>query len=809
MKLRHYVLLGLLIVASLSADRDDDINFRGPNPFIYQPTQTSIAAYKTRELTAGQQTAYIERWDVIDKRYRTATMRDILVKSLTSMTFVKAINGITVTIATDLFSAVHAVEDGFKLARSWIMDRWYRELPDYAIRCTKDEWLSYCLRANGVKFNEGLSCDEWITSLSKEFRMQLLQDYYLHIFPGYLELMKSFPEYEDFMTDLRLKGAMGLSDYILEGYVPEEKIGALQQVFDREMNIVRQKRRAQEVEATLVSKVNACDRKNIIKENVENKEKHENLLAHKQELAAEIVSNVDTAESDYKVRLHDAIESYIQGNGTESKELTFTIDKEEAALLVKHGVPLEFFSHINGNQLQIAIHKEALQLLKLAKTIDDKEVRDLVVETTVVATEANNQGQLPIATRLIAFGNQLVDYARMGKDFSVGAVKGAWHSICNFASAIRHPIETVKSVKNGVIRLEQDIRPFLLLRARICWYEQLLNLAVISGKMEYVARLAPIIQRDEALFEQMRDEAIARRVDIFLQMSAEQKGELLGRAAMDTYLFGRITTLLSKVAQVTKIRLTATLQGAKKLQGSTVPLIAKEVPLELVYDPKTNSFSIVTETSATASAGVQTPAVGKVPAANPKNLVAVEGYEWMVPAQTAHNLIQARPYVEAVLQDIVSIEKQFNLTRTGFADFPTKYIKLTYKHVLAPDFNVQRSGNVKLTGFHHDVNGALEQSGIITLVNKREDTFGCYEAEPMFNGQMLPKKTFFPQSWSREKVISKIFEAYDNFKAGGATNYTITERGTYKFEAYTNEGIKIQFDITANGQINTCYPIEI
>lgn len=207
------------------------------------------------------------------------------------------------------------------------------------------------------------------------------------------------------------------------------------------------------------------------------------------------------------------------------------------------------------------------------------------------------------------------------------------------------------------------------------------------------------------------------------------------------------------------------------------------------------------DTTMQKTAGVQAPVIGK------KNLVEVKGYAFSVPPQTAHLLIQAEPHLEAIRADILTIAKQYDLTRTGLGDFSTKYIKLTYEHVLAPEFGVQRGGNVQLKGFHHDMNGAIEQSSIITLVEKTEpDQFGCYAGRPVFNGQILDIKTFFPQSWSREKVISKIYEAYDNFKASGAIP-TKNPRGTYKFTAHTNEGIKIEFDITKNGVVNTCYPV--
>jgi hypothetical protein len=57
------------------------------------------------------------------------------------------------------------------------------------------------------------------------------------------------------------------------------------------------------------------------------------------------------------------------------------------------------------------------------------------------------------------------------------------------------------------------------------------------------------------------------------------------------------------------------------------------------------------------------------------------------------------------------------------------------------------------------------------------------------------------------QVVSKIFEAYDNFIATGAKNYKITPKGTYEFIGFTKEGIQIEIHMTKNGVINTARPV--
>ncbi len=68
-------------------------------------------------------------------------------------------------------------------------------------------------------------------------------------------------------------------------------------------------------------------------------------------------------------------------------------------------------------------------------------------------------------------------------------------------------------------------------------------------------------------------------------------------------------------------------------------------------------------------------------------------------------------------------------------------------------------------------------------------------------------KTLFPQLWPREKVISKILEAYDHFIKTGAKNYELKPSGKYLVTGFTDEGIKIEMYITKKGQITTAYPV--
>lgn len=97
------------------------------------------------------------------------------------------------------------------------------------------------------------------------------------------------------------------------------------------------------------------------------------------------------------------------------------------------------------------------------------------------------------------------------------------------------------------------------------------------------------------------------------------------------------------------------------------------------------------------------------------------------------------------------------------------------KHIfypnLDPKLNVdfQSIQTFVLHGFHHDEYDVLEKSGMFSYVNKIYGRADCGAQECMKatldfgNGIMTEgEKTFFPSSWSREKVAEVIFQASQN-----------------------------------------------
>lgn len=140
------------------------------------------------------------------------------------------------------------------------------------------------------------------------------------------------------------------------------------------------------------------------------------------------------------------------------------------------------------------------------------------------------------------------------------------------------------------------------------------------------------------------------------------------------------------------------------------------------------------------------------------------------------------------------------------AYFGNKYLKPQYKHIFGIDLYFSRRGIPQISGFHHDLLQMIENSGVFQFTNKIIHESNFYSAK-LYCGENLVKEiTFFPSEWSREQVINKIYEAYDNFKKSGAP-LIAEQNGKFKIQGVIKEGITIEMCITQKAEILTAYPL--
>ncbi|MGC2310541.1 MAG: EndoU domain-containing protein [Candidatus Babeliaceae bacterium] len=123
--------------------------------------------------------------------------------------------------------------------------------------------------------------------------------------------------------------------------------------------------------------------------------------------------------------------------------------------------------------------------------------------------------------------------------------------------------------------------------------------------------------------------------------------------------------------------------------------------------------------------------------------------------------------------------------------------------ILAPEILCDKKGKIILQGFHLDKGGMLTKSGIIQVNNIKTLEHGFYTGIASCCGFAKNKgfSSFFPQSWSLEKIAEKIVESFHNLDLKSIT----MRKGSIVVTGKIQEGRKI---ITAfkDGIITTCYP---
>jgi hypothetical protein len=99
----------------------------------------------------------------------------------------------------------------------------------------------------------------------------------------------------------------------------------------------------------------------------------------------------------------------------------------------------------------------------------------------------------------------------------------------------------------------------------------------------------------------------------------------------------------------------------------------------------------------------------------------------------------------------------------------------------------------------------IEKSGIFHFTDRIVHESGFYSAKLYYGENYVKRITFFPSHWSREQVISKVYEAYNNFVKSGLE--AELKNGKYLIKGFTDEGITIEMYITTSGHIKTAYPV--
>jgi hypothetical protein len=162
----------------------------------------------------------------------------------------------------------------------------------------------------------------------------------------------------------------------------------------------------------------------------------------------------------------------------------------------------------------------------------------------------------------------------------------------------------------------------------------------------------------------------------------------------------------------------------------------------------------------------------------------------------------AKEFFEESRAEIEVLKEKFS----QYDKINDKWLKLDFEHFFGMDVSWTKKGKPNLGGLHHDACSKVLKAEVFDFTNKVIYDHGFWKANVFYKGDFVKNATFFPSDWSREKVTSKIFEAYSNAIKSGV-ELTFNDKGKYLIEGFTNEGIEIVMHITQKGHIKTVYPV--
>ncbi len=141
-----------------------------------------------------------------------------------------------------------------------------------------------------------------------------------------------------------------------------------------------------------------------------------------------------------------------------------------------------------------------------------------------------------------------------------------------------------------------------------------------------------------------------------------------------------------------------------------------------------------------------------------------------------------------------------------------KFVKMNVKHIFGIDKKVKYRASGKIegsySGYHHDKGLKLVKKGKVRFLSepKVDPRTGAFQVDRvMIEGEILQKPhTFFPQEWSEQYTVDKIFEASQNKVKTIRDGVTCLE-----CTGETAEGLVIFFVIEkATKYLKTVYPDE-
>lgn len=429
---------------------------------------------------------------------------------------------------------------------------------------------------------------------------------------------------------------------------------------------------------------------------------------------------------------------------------SYTISPDVSQLIGNTGNDGELYRTCYGNQIQQVIHQECIdgmeRLVCLPETSVVYPYRESIAQCFDAAREYNQAGSVDKATAVTDFCWTLLD---CGKAIAQGAIDGV---VGGVRDMLEHPVETV-----------------------LCAVACECVLAYQASKILYnVADIGITYAFDAERAKQQWDEYIAPVTQLIGAISNKElslRDSLKGATqfAVQWKTQAKLLGGLNKLCKTAK---------ARALE------FAKNNPLTLPEQYMTTPEGILLQSTHNVP-----PSGSSFKYERSSRFFVANQQEISELANKARSLMQPLPEMLQIFgQDSLNTPESF------------------LKHIFAAELREKRFPTGKVTkllsGFHHYMPEHLDEMNIKLVNPKTCHKTGLIIADVLCDGHLEVKKTFFPTSWSRTKVISKLAEAIRN-----PTDIPAIEGTKAIVMGKTSEGIivRIVVDIKSGNYI-TAYP---
>ncbi len=568
MNLRHWSLIVLFITACAQGKREYDGLFISAIPQHCVIEQTSplplpLPLY-VHDLAFGPGITHSVDGTALIQTYISADQQALFNKQpRISVDFKSEMLGLPLFVGASPASIINLCMDIARWIKTTLAT--LNRLPNNCGTFNANAWASFCINERRLSYPFNNAESSYFNVFTPEIRMSLLHDYALYEYSGYIDFLKSFPEFEAFVE--RLHADQARFNMSLDYHEVSEKKQQIIKNVVANLSAQIKEKRAAEFEAK------EAERIALMEKTREDKIVKEELIYHYNRYAEIAQNNPDAPArwSDYRA----IIGNFLDGNDKATYTETFSVDQQGVALLSTKAIPVELFGQCTGNNMQQFLHRGFLDLLAQAADIDEKDLQSLLVDGVIVGQEFNHAGYTHKAFSIANFCHTLVEHSK-------GLVEGAWHSVCNVAHAACHPIKTAQAIKNGAIAIGKDLDELFRHFNKTIDYLDTVKITLLTDRT-LAKQMTKVFLEEEGVYWKMMGAAFRDRLIAYAKLTDRERGKLVGRLAMDNYLFGRALYLSSHISTFTKTRIFKAFKAAKSAQTAEEIALATaegiEVPL--------------------------------------------------------------------------------------------------------------------------------------------------------------------------------------------------------------------------------------